>query len=378
MKRPTTSMKIYSPTAILSLFLCVVAFVLVAGCEKPNAEKPKTILILTPETGPASEFARYSRMGFELAVAEMEENALQNGSLKVVYADSKSNPRDGLAALNQKLLTDKPAVIISQLSSVTSAIKQRALREGIPVIANAVAAPRVADPSKGIFRVFPTSTQVSHIAASTLSEMEAESVAIVYVNDEYGVGSLNTFEEAVKGKDLQLLHSEAYQIVERDFRIQWARILQLDPEAVFVVGYGPGYIAVLQQLAESDYSGIIMTDFTLTAPPVYKTTNALPGNTLVLSPIILDSFKKMVEGSFSDPAYYINIASAYDSVKMAISAIEKSDSKDVSVTDAMEEAIINHGSFGDGLAFDQNGDLKITLEVNTLDNIRKQTQSDEE
>lgn len=332
-----------------------------------GSASPTSIVVLIPETGPAAEYARYSRMGFDLGLSSARAQGLPN--LQLVYADTKSNPKDGLSALQQALVSTKPALVISLLSSVTKAVEPVLAQQGIPVIANAVAAPGLAKPDQGLFRVFPTSTEVSSLVATRLRELGATKVVVVYVNDEYGLGCRTTFSDEARELGLSILAEEPFEAVQKDFRTQWEKLLNLGPDAVFVAGYGPGYAAVLQQLAERSFTGTIITDFTLTAPPVLRATENLPEETLVVAPKISPEFKALTKQSFPDAAYYVNIATAHDAVLMVAQASKLvSDGKFGSLSEALKNATSANGALGK-VSFDAKGDVVVPLEIVTLQSL---------
>lgn len=357
-------------TKVILFAAFVVALAIGASVfRKPTGATSTTpIVVLIPETGPAAEYARYSRMGFDLGVAAAKRQGLPN--LELVYADTKSNPKDGLSALQQALVSQKPVLVISLLSSVTKAIAPVMAEQGVPVIANAVAAPGLAKPEQGLFRVFPTSSEVSALACERLKELGKKRVVIVYVNDEYGLGCRTTFTEQAKEAGLEILASEPFEAVQKDFRTQWERLLALNPDALFVAGYGPGYLAVLQQLAERKFSGTIMTDFTLTAPSVLKAVPGLPEGTLVVTPKISDAFRSEAQRTFRDAAYFVNVATAHDAMLLAAEATKLvSEGKSKSLIDALTIAFNADGALGK-VSFNDKGDVIVPMEISDLKSLR--------
>lgn len=353
---------------LATLLLIPTALLISTQCRPKTHTKTTSVLILTPETGPASEYAKYSRMGFDLGLASAKEQGLP--TLQITYTDSKSNPKEGLSALQQGLVANKPDMVITLLSSVTNAVAPVLADSGIPAIANAVAAPGLAKPEQGLFRVFPTSTEVSSIAASRLNELNARKVAVIYVNDEYGIGCRTTFADKAKEVGLTIVANEPFQAVEKDFRNQWSRLLSLEPDAVFVAGYGPGYVTVLQHLAEREFKGIIMTDFTLTAPPVLKAVSGLPDNCLVVAPKISEEFRERARSAFPEAAYFVNLATAHDSILLMAEAVKlRADKPSDDLKTALRNSVSQRAALG-VVQFNEKGDVVVPLEIIELKSVR--------
>lgn len=335
--------------------------------QQPEATAT-AVLVLIPETGPAAEYARYSRMGFDLGVDAAKKQGLPR--LELVYSDTKSNPKDGLSALQQSLIARKPALVVSLLSSVTKAVAPVLAEQGIPVIANAVAAPGLAKPDQGLFRAFPTSNEVSALACARLKDLNAQKLIMVYVNDEYGLGCRTTFSDQAKQLGLEILAAEPFEAVQKDFRTQWERLLALKPDAIFIAGYGPGYSAVLQQLAERSFAGTIITDFTLTAPPVLKAVQGLPDGALVVTAKISPEFRAQAKLAFPDAAYFVNVATAHDSILLTAEASKLvSEGKAKSISAALKLASNAKAALG-MVSFNDKGDVVVPMEIVTLKALR--------
>lgn len=346
------------PFRFLIALLCT-ASIFVSGCSKQQPPADLNVLVLIPLTGPAAEYARYSKMGFDLGIQKATADGL---SVKVKFVDTKSNPKEATTALQQELLGTRPDAVVPMLSSVTKAVDPILRQNNLLSIANAVAAPGLANPTESRFRMFPTSETVSELAAKAAKDAGAKTTLIVYVNDEYGLGCLTTFKAKAAEASLQLVADEPFTAIEKDFRTQWNRLLALKPDSVFVAGYGPGYVAVLQQLAESRYSGVIITDFTLTAPPVFKAVSGVKEGTLIVAPDTRGEFEQEVLKSFPDAGYFVNIGTAYDAIIALANARRVSQSEKQPVTQTLGKVNVGQGAFGP-VRFASNGDQIIPLSV---------------
>jgi branched-chain amino acid transport system substrate-binding protein len=350
-------MKSKSLYALIAL-LCA-AGLFIGGCSKRQAAADLNLVVLIPLTGPAAEYSRFSKMGFDLGIQKATAEGL---SVKVKFVDTKSNPGEATTALQQELLLSRPDAVIPMLSSVTKAVDPILRQNGLLSIANAVAAPGLANPAEARFRMFPTSETVSEFAAKAAKDAGAKTALIVYVNDEYGLGCLTTFKAKASEASLQLLAGEPFSAVEKDFRTQWSRLLALKPDSVFVAGYGPGYVAVLQQLAETRYAGVIVTDFTLTAPPVFNAVSGVREGTLIIAPDTKPEFEREVLKAFPDAGYFVNIGTAYDAILGIAVAHHTSQQNQQPIAQVLGKIEVKNGAFG-SVRFDGNGDQVIPLSV---------------
>jgi branched-chain amino acid transport system substrate-binding protein len=338
--------------------LLVSLVVVLQGCAPKPVLKEMDVLVLTPLTGPAAEYARYSQMGFDLAERDIRSNV--SVKVNVRYVDTKSNPKEAVSALNQALLMKRPDAVISLLSSVLKAVGPILEQQKIPVIANAVAAPGVAKPESGLFRVFPTADAVARTAIELAVKNGVKTIAVVYVNDEYGAGSKESLITSSAKHNVNIVVAEPFMPIEKDFRNQWKRIVSMNPDCIFIAGYGPGYVAVLQQLGEQAYKGTVITDFTLTAPSVLKATGGVKEGAFVIAPAIDLGFEKKALAIYPDAAYFVNVSTAYDSLRILAAAGQGESS--IPLAQRIASVHCEDGAFG-VLTIAASGDEKVPLAV---------------
>lgn len=336
---------------------------LLTGCSQKAAKRDMDVLVLIPLTGPAAEYAKYSQMGFSLA--ERDIIPVGGASIKVRYVDTRSDPKEAVTALNQALLVKRPDAVIALMSTILKAVGPVLEQQHIPVIANAVAAPNVARPDQGLFRVFPTADVVARTAVDLASKNNCKTIALVYVNDEYGAGTRESLAASAEKQGIQVSSAEPFAPVERDFRNQWKRILANNPDCVFVAGYGPGYSAVLQQLGEQAYQGTVVTDFTLSAPHVLKATGGVKDGTFVIGPAIRPEFRDKALAAFPNAAYFVNVATAYDALRLLGAA--GADDNSVPLATRISRVNLQDGAFG-SLRLAASGDEEIPMTVYKVQN----------
>src|SRR4051812_30300454 len=100
--------------------LAILAGVLIFANRRTTSHPSFKVGMLLPQTGPGASFADYLKKGADLAVGDI--NAREPRAIELVYGDSKNEPREGVTVFRQMVLTEKPPVVITALSSVTKAV----------------------------------------------------------------------------------------------------------------------------------------------------------------------------------------------------------------------------------------------------------------
>jgi branched-chain amino acid transport system substrate-binding protein len=323
----------------LSLVIVVVLAVIVAvtrpwetdGRDVLQESKPLVIGALLPQTGAGAVFADYIKKGIDIAVSEA--NAGGQTVVRVIYADSKNDPKEGVSAFRQMVLTESPPVVITALSSVTRAVGPLAKELNTVVVGTAVGLPDVTAPSEFVFRVYPEASGLAGVIAKHAIE-HCDSAAAVYIDDDFGASGARVFEETYEQGGGRFLLKEPYKIAEADFRTQWTKIDAANPDCVWVTGYGPAYSVIVRQMKELNVSSTLLADMTLGLPITLKNVGpAAEGVVYVdgpLDPAFADRFRTAYGEAPTSYAGY-----AYDIVKMLLSAADANGKEPQAIQEAL-------------------------------------------
>lgn len=286
-----------------------------------NAKNTLKIAVLLPLTGPGANGALYSKEGFEMAIEDIKASG---GNIVIKYEDTQTNPKTAISIYQQlQLGSTKPQVIIPELSSVTKALKPL-LKNDFLTVATGVSVPNIADPASQLYRVFLSAEGIGNTGAEYALQVGNKSVAIVYVNDEYGQSCMNAFKEKFEEKG-GVVFTETFHILENDFRTQWQKILRNSPTSLFIVGYGPGYLTVLKQLTDINFDGLIMTDWSLTSPEYLNATGGVRDGTIVVTVNHNAAFEKRYRDKYKKQGFMINVGYSYDTLLCIWEAYKRSD-----------------------------------------------------
>jgi branched-chain amino acid transport system substrate-binding protein len=255
----------------LSSLLLTCGLAVTSGCKEskapPDAKRILHIVALAPLTGPGASLGEYLRNGIELAKDQAASRYPGKIEITVELLDSKSQPQEGIRALQAALLQKRPDVILSAMSSVCKAIVPIAEREDILTIATTTALTDLTKSTKTVVRIYPTSDDIVRPIAIHMSK-QFDRIAILYVHDEVGDGNQRLFGEIIKGAGKQITASEPFELAQADSRTVIARLLATSPQAVFVTGDGPAFVAVFRQLKEAKADLPIYTEIGFANPSI--------------------------------------------------------------------------------------------------------------
>ncbi|AMV35338.1 hypothetical protein VN12_24645 [Pirellula sp. SH-Sr6A] len=237
----------------------------------PKQEDMKTIVALLPLTGPAASTGEGIKKGIELKAKEIRATG---GKLQIEYLDSAANPKTAVSLFQKATDFSQADATIIAMSGVTNAIMP--LLDGSRlVVATCVADSSLSKPEAGLYRVFLSADEMSWKAADTLLNEKAANAIVVTVNDDYGRSCEIAFRDRFAKEQGLNVQSETFEVTQKDYRDVWKKLLASKPDSIFVAGYGPGYFTVLNQLLETDFQGMLVTDWSLTDPGYLSATNGM-------------------------------------------------------------------------------------------------------
>lgn len=224
-------------------FTLVVLFsiILMGGCgEQPRPEKIVKIGAVLPLTGDAAKYGQAAKKGIDLALEEINaKGGIRGTKLRIIYEDSQGLPKEAVSALQKLISINKVLAVIGDLlSSNTLAMAPLANREKVVLLSPTSSAPEITLAGDYIFRNCASDTFEGTIMAEyAYDQLGLHRVAIIYINNAYGVGILEVFKKTFLAKGGKVVLEEAFQQSATDFRTQLAKIKAAKPQAVYIVGY---------------------------------------------------------------------------------------------------------------------------------------------
>lgn len=245
---------------ILVIVVLFVGYFLLRRPATPPSEKPiestKTIKIgfMGPLTGDAASYGESIKRGVDLAVKEM---GLANVS--VIYEDSKCEAKDAVNAINKLINIDKVVAIVGDVcSGATLAAAPVAEKNKVVMISPASTSPKITEAGDYIFRVVPSDALQGEFGAKLVIKKGYKKLAILYGNEEYGVGFEKVLRENFKKLGGEVVASESFERGATDLRTQIAKIKAAKPQAIYIISNSPdSAVSALRQLKELKVGAVL-------------------------------------------------------------------------------------------------------------------------
>jgi branched-chain amino acid transport system substrate-binding protein len=235
-----------------------VAVVLAAG---PAAAQQKVIKIgaLYPLTGNLASTGMDCKRGVDLAVeiingkydlnlpfAKVEGIPNLGGAkIEVIYADTKGDPKNGLAEAERLITQEKVVALIGAYqSAVTKTGSQAAERLKTPFVCSDSSSPTLTQSGfKYFFRVSPHDGTMARNQFEFLKDLETQkgkkvkTVALVYENTEFGANVAKMQQQYAKEFGYEVVADIAYPANASDVTSEVGKIISAKPDVVMHASY---------------------------------------------------------------------------------------------------------------------------------------------
>ena len=191
--------------------------------------------------------------------------------LEVTHADSQSNPGVARAQV-QKALDDNPYVLLgpgySGSIKVTAPLAKKA---GIAEIMGGEAADLTQAGNEFIFRTsFGGQSSMPKVAKYIADDVKAKSVAIVYVNNDFGKGGRDVISKDFAQRGVKVVADLSTESGQADFAADVGKIKAANPDAVFLYLNEDESARILKELRRQNVTAPLIGETTLTGQKVIE------------------------------------------------------------------------------------------------------------
>jgi branched-chain amino acid transport system substrate-binding protein len=275
------------------LALALPAAALLAGradAQGTSATKtPFKFGCLMPTTGLEAGYGLDFVKTFEMAVKDVNDNGGANGHpLEMVVLDTQAKPEMAISAAQKLIEVDKVPLIATAWSSVVKALGPVMNRGQVLQVNMGANSPDIAHLGEYTYSTFPLAdVDVTALANFTYSKLGKRKAAVLYVNNDTGIGGAKLFRDTFTKAGGEVVAFEAYDPKATDFTGLLLKLRVANPDVVhmhslaeltqviaqmrqlgmsqqittYSVGYNPKTLAQLGPAAE----GLIVTSLAPTS-----------------------------------------------------------------------------------------------------------------
>ncbi len=246
--------------------------------EEVVEEEPKEPIVIgsiQDLSGPAAEPGQANAWGAEYAVQVINENGGIDGRpLEIITMDCKNDLNEGINAYRKLVDEDEVTAIIGPpLSNPASGWVEISEEDQVPIVGHFMDEVCTTDPDTGepypyMFLAEPSCSQQSFaIAKFALEELGLTKFATLYnTGNAFAVAHAKPFMDYVSENGGSVVAEETFTCTETDYSAQALKIVQEEPEAVFLSDYANQAAMAYDFLRDAGFEGVILGANTLSLP----------------------------------------------------------------------------------------------------------------
>lgn len=364
---------------VIGLFVVLATSLLLAGCAGDSLSGARAVMAAKNRgdivIGAAWPFAKNDGglwQGIELAVEEINSSGGINGhQIRILKKDDDASVTKGMAIAQE--FAENPEVVAvighrnSYISLPAASIYEKA---GLVMLTPASTAPELTKQGYHyVFRSIPSDAEIARQLAAYAAGRNLNRIAIYYVNDSYGRGLANSFEDSAKESGINIVDRISYYGDQKglaDLRRKWEA---LSYNAVFVADSAKGGAQFIVDARRAGITMPFMAGNTMDSPDFGKAAGWAGEGTVigtVFNPFdarpeaqkFMQAFKAKYQ---QEPTQYT--AQGYDAVKLLAAAVKNAGSTEPPKVAEALRGLKDWPTVAGRHTFDQSGDEKGNLVV---------------
>ncbi len=315
-------------TQIKTLALVFLAFLFLSACNKLVKNESIKIGVILPLTGELASFGNPIKIGINLAYKEIDSTKYE-----LIFIDSKGENNTAVSGLQKLINIHRVKFVIGDVSSSTTlAMIAVAEKNKVFMLSPGASSPKLKNISEYFARNYPSSIEESISAANFINEnFDRNSVAVIYANDEYGIGLASLFKKEFVRLGGEIIMYESYESNQSDFKTLLEKIRNIKPTVIYLAGNQKEMGKFMRQFSELGIKSQIVSNISFLEADCLNIAGEAANGAIVPVPyynpqdstyIGAYNFGKLFYEKFDK---YPTVAEAvgYDALKLMIKSIEQ-------------------------------------------------------
>ncbi|MGJ5038162.1 ABC transporter substrate-binding protein [Bradyrhizobium sp. HKCCYLRH3059] len=246
--------------------------VLLSGAAYAQSGAPIKIADVAELSGGGATVGNNWKNGIDLAVEEVNaKGGILGRKIEVSHADSQSNPGVARAQV-QKALDGEPYVLLGPgYSGSVKVTAPLAAEAGITQIMGGEAAELTQAGNKFLFRTsFGQQSSMPKVAKYINDEIKAKSVAVVWVNNDFGRGGRDVITKEFNRLGIKVAADLSTEAGQADFAADVSKIKAAAPDAVFIYVNEEESARILKEIKRQGVTAPLIGETTLVGQKVIE------------------------------------------------------------------------------------------------------------
>jgi len=221
------------------------------GEDETGSDGPYSIGMVDSLTGSLSAFGERNQRGKDLALARVNELGIDGQDLDIIVEDSNSENQGGISAAQKLVNQDSVPFLIGAVGSgVSVAIYESVVQETDVVQLSQNSTGLGLTEFPGLLRMSPTGRAQSLALANIIAEDGYDSVALTYVNNDFGQSLTDAFVDAWDG---EIAYNSAHDQEQSSYSSVMSEMNNSGADAWLFITYQAEFTTMVNEAFSSGY-----------------------------------------------------------------------------------------------------------------------------
>ncbi|MFH1500784.1 MAG: ABC transporter substrate-binding protein [archaeon] len=315
---------------------------------------------VTPLSGKLAIYGQWQRNGMDLALEEV--NKEKDFQLKIIYEDTQGDATQAVSAAQKLINSNKVSIIFGSLSHEVLGMAPITEENKVILFTPGAGSEDIRQAGDYVFRNRETGIVHGSEMADLVYSLGFKKTAILYVNAPSGVSYKDGFLDRYSKIKGEIIYNEGYDKGETDFRTDLLKIKSINPDAIYVPGYGADIGIILKQAKELGLTVRFFSSPGIEIPELFDITGNSAEGVIYSVPVFdpsnpsVRSYAEPYKNKYGEESEFI-AANSYDAVHILADAIESCNGDDSTCIKNYLYSLRNYPGVGGKTSFDHNGDV---------------------
>lgn len=322
---------------------------------------------LLPLSGSLENYGKSVKNGLMLALNDInKEGGVKGKKLDILFEDDGSDEKKAVEKVNSFIQGGFPLIIGGVTSNIALAVAPVCEQKKVILLSPTASSPKLSGSGQYIFRNYPSDNLEGRVMAEyAVRRMKVRSASIFYVDNEYGNGLKEVFEERFTALGGTVPMEHGYPQASTDFAAAVKQVQVNPSDGLYLIGYYQEIAAILQEIQKQKVNVKIFSVEGVAQPMILEiASDVAEGIVYPQPPYNPESndpeVKKFVESYKKEYPTKpdIDAAFAYDALRIVARAIGNSTTYPQDLRSRIADT--NFRGITGEIDFDANGDVNIT------------------
>ena len=245
------------------MVVVLVILVSIVVGQSSNKSEGVKIGVILPLTGGLAKTGADAKVGLEMAQADFPDSKIE-----LIFEDDQFTPKESVTVFNKLASLDNVVAVIGPLNGTSiESVRTLAVQNKLPLFTPYGAGNNMGD---FVYKNSVEGADEAKIMADKADSLGYKRLAIIYLQNDFGLKYLNSFKVEVPANGGVLVAEEPAPFGTSDFRTALTKIKATKPDALYIVNTNTSLAEIAKQARELGLNIPLLSQYATESSSIVK------------------------------------------------------------------------------------------------------------